>query len=59
MSEDADGVGVEAVEEDARSLIASCRFSMRLRMVESARKQVGAPGPQTLRNWRSLNLAFL
>ncbi|XP_068381983.1 DNA-dependent protein kinase catalytic subunit isoform X2 [Eschrichtius robustus] len=39
VSEDADGVGVEAVEEDARSLIASCRFSMRLRMVESARKQ--------------------
>lgn len=59
MSEDADGMGVQALGEDARSLIASCKFSMRLQMVESARKQVGAPGSQTIQNWRSLNLAFL
>lgn len=59
MSEDADGTGVQAPEEAARSLIASCKFSMRLQMVESARKQVGAPGARTIQNWRSLNLAFL
>eukprot|EP00069_Balaena_mysticetus_P017385 bmy_10601T0 len=35
VSEDADGMGVQALEEDARSLIASCKFSMRLQMVES------------------------
>ncbi|NIG61188.1 DNA-dependent protein kinase catalytic subunit-like [Pontoporia blainvillei] len=32
-------MGVQALEGDARSLIASCKFSMRLQMVESARKQ--------------------
>jgi DNA-dependent protein kinase catalytic subunit len=30
-------------EEDVHSLIRSCRFSMKMKMIESAREQVSAP----------------
>ncbi|XP_057593505.1 DNA-dependent protein kinase catalytic subunit isoform X2 [Hippopotamus amphibius kiboko] len=39
VSEGEDGMDVQAQEEDAQLLISSCKFSMRLEMVESARKQ--------------------
>lgn len=33
---------VHKPQEDVRSLIQSCRFSMKMKMIESARKQVSA-----------------
>ena len=41
-SEDGAEMDAQSQEEDARALITSCSFSMRMQMAESARKQVGA-----------------
>ena len=47
----------QAREEDARALITSCSFSMRMQMAESARKQVGTRATDS--SWWSLSPAPL
>lgn len=40
-AESSDRMEVQEQEEDICSLIKSCKFSMKMKMIESARKQVG------------------